>query len=1130
MRKQITLLFFCTIVSYTAYAQFIFKPVFQHIAPERFGVDRPYAQCFAPDGSLWAASEDGLLHYNGYSTKHYRHIQGDTNSVLTNTIFNLFLSSTGDFYMAYGDIAGFTIYNPKKEKFTHFRPDTNNIKNSIPETQIVNFKEDENGNIWILTWGKGLIKFDPVKKIFKIFEYNQEKVDDPKFIKCNQVKAFTPYKDGKYLLGYFADRGNASWPSIFDPKTETFTPFPLEDYLKKADSDEANLIRANLRIVHFIYVDRNDNIWIGTYSGLVFFETHYKKAFRVSGRQLNSSIRNVENTRSIIEDDMGRLWVATASSGMIVFDPNRPAEPASIKMELNNGTALQDNRISTMAKDGDGNLWISTGHGGFTIYNPLLQQFDITAWDGLGLEFSDASSQRLPLKDFHVDKKGMAYLAHEKGIYILDAESKKIVDIIEPKVDDGYDANDSRKFRVEGFKITTDKIFINQFSKIEIYDREKKKITGNVGGEPVNDILFRTNENYFPPVFRGNKWNELYSYDDVNNKAVKNFSFPDTIPVTPGFNTILKNGKYFFSSGSDAFIVYDPETHKWDRYGSRKNKTKRFPDSTINTFCLDHNGTIWVCTENGIYSFNEKTGKSEYMNDKFGLKYKEPVVSMLIDKKGIYWIALAKDLIRYEPSTGESFKLGRELGMNPGLFMPWQPEMDARGRMYFVTIKGLLTIDPSRIAIPRREPEIFLSGMIIHDDTLSAIDLMSFIKGDLVLDWDQNFLNFEFHTDMLYSPSPHKFQYRLIGLDTSWVDNDISNIVRYTNLSYGKYVLEVRLTNVYMTESKLLQIPFKIKRPFWYTWWFYTILAVVAIGCFYSYIRIRERVLHKKQEILEQKIAERTAEVVAKAQEIQHQRDVIEVKNKELTDSIHYAQRIQQSILPDEKMISKHLPQHFIYFKPKDIVSGDFYWYSRQGDHVLWAVVDCTGHGVPGGFMSMLGSGLLNQIVNEEKRIEPSEILNHLRDRVIVALKQTGADGESRDGMDISLCSYDIKKNKLQYAGANLGAYVLRNGELTELKGNKQPIGIHVGEKQPFTTKEMVLEKNDYVYLTSDGYADQFGGGKGKKFKSSNFEKLLGMICSKTITEQYNEMDHVFNEWKGDFEQLDDVCVIGVKF
>jgi serine phosphatase RsbU (regulator of sigma subunit) len=217
----------------------------------------------------------------------------------------------------------------------------------------------------------------------------------------------------------------------------------------------------------------------------------------------------------------------------------------------------------------------------------------------------------------------------------------------------------------------------------------------------------------------------------------------------------------------------------------------------------------------------------------------------------------------------------------------------------------------------------------------------------------------------------------------------------------------------------------------------------------YSICRIRLYALPRKsfpekQEILEAKIAERTAEVVAKAKEIEQQKDIIVEKNKELTDSIHYAQRIQQSILPQDKEIRNGLKDHFVYFKPKDIVSGDFYWYSEQKDSVLWAVVDCTGHGVPGGFMSMLGSGLLNQIVNEELKLEPNLVLDNLCERVIMALKQTGEYGESRDGMDIAFCRYIKKENKIQFAGANNGFYLVRNNELIELNPDKQPIGIHL--------------------------------------------------------------------------------------
>jgi len=290
-----------------SYSQLVFKPIFQQIAPEKFGVDRAYAQVFAKDGSLWAASEDGLLHYNGYSTKHFRHIPGDTNSVLDNTIFNLFQSSTGDFYIGYINVSGFTKYNPITGKFTHYRPDTNNRENSFPEVQIVNYKEDDQGNIWILTWGRGLVKFNPKTEKFKIYDVNPDKPNDPKYIPCSQVKAFTKWKDGKYLVGFFGGNGAPSWPAIFDPKTDQFSIFPAEEYLQKIDPTEAGHIRGYLNIVHFIHVDKNENI---------FFEASNDYIYPLYD---DPNIENENNRSFYSEHAERRLIFLAVSSGFSDF-------------------------------------------------------------------------------------------------------------------------------------------------------------------------------------------------------------------------------------------------------------------------------------------------------------------------------------------------------------------------------------------------------------------------------------------------------------------------------------------------------------------------------------------------------------------------------------------------------------------------------------------------------------------------------------------------------------------------------------------------------------------------------------------------------------------------------------------
>jgi len=256
---------------------------------------------------------------------------------------------------------------------------------------------------------------------------------------------------------------------------------------------------------------------------------------------------------------------------------------------------------------------------------------------------------------------------------------------------------------------------------------------------------------------------------------------------------------------------------------------------------------------------------------------------------------------------------------------------------------------------------------------------------------------------------------------------------------------------------------------------------------------------------------------------------VIEEKNKDIMDSIKYAKRIQDAILPTEKLLKESLDGSFILFKPKDIVSGDFYWVEKKDGKIIVAAVDCTGHGVPGAFMSMIGNALLNEIVKEHGITQPDEILNHLRDGVISALKQKGEEGDTKDGMDIALCTYDLGSMNLNYAGANNPLYLIRNNELLEEKPDKQPIGYFLDELTPFTNVNLEIKKGDTIYIFSDGYADQFGGPKGKKFKYRPFKELLLSLQGTPMKEQRDVLDKTIEDWKGELEQIDDICILGVK-
>jgi serine phosphatase RsbU (regulator of sigma subunit)/tetratricopeptide (TPR) repeat protein len=262
---------------------------------------------------------------------------------------------------------------------------------------------------------------------------------------------------------------------------------------------------------------------------------------------------------------------------------------------------------------------------------------------------------------------------------------------------------------------------------------------------------------------------------------------------------------------------------------------------------------------------------------------------------------------------------------------------------------------------------------------------------------------------------------------------------------------------------------------------------------------------------------------------IEKQKHLVEESQKEIIDSITYAQRIQQVLLTSEKYIGNYVKEFFILFKPKDIVSGDFYWAANIKGKFYLATADCTGHGVPGAFMSMLGINFLNEITIEKGITRPDEVLNALRTEIIAALNPEGSSVESKDGMDISLCCFDFSDNTLEYALANNGIYIIRQNEVIELKPEKMPVGMYVDEIKPFSFHTIQLEKEDVVYTYTDGYADQFGGTKGKKFNYKQLKKLLISISNESLQNQKEILSSTFDHWKANLDQVDDVCVIGIK-
>jgi serine phosphatase RsbU (regulator of sigma subunit) len=360
------------------------------------------------------------------------------------------------------------------------------------------------------------------------------------------------------------------------------------------------------------------------------------------------------------------------------------------------------------------------------------------------------------------------------------------------------------------------------------------------------------------------------------------------------------------------------------------------------------------------------------------------------------------------------------------------------------------------------------------------------------------------------------------------VENKKAAIQKELQYTYDKKAAADSLRNVMQVKEVQLKIrEEKMQR-------YYSYLGLAGLLVFSVVIFNRLKLSRRQNKVIQ----EQKKQVEATNEEISRQKKLVDEKQKEIIDSINYAKRIQQAVLTGESVWSGVSPEYFILFKPKDIVSGDFYWANNTAEGLsVFALADCTGHGVPGGFMSMLGNSFLNEIVVENKIFRANEILDRLRAKIIAALEQKGAT-QQKDGMDISLCVLNKSDNTLEFAGANNPIWLISSStsetgagkrELIEYKADKMPIGSYLDNQLPFSSTKLSLKRGDVIYLCSDGYADQFGGPDGKKLKYKKLKEILLENTDLAMDEQRTILDNFFEEWKGNYEQVDDVCVIGVR-
>lgn len=600
--------------------------------------------------------------------------------------------------------------------------------------------------------------------------------------------------------------------------------------------------------------------------------------------------------------------------------------------------------------------------------------------------------------------------------------------------------------------------------------------------------------------------------------------------------TVL-NGKVYLSIRSIGLGIYDIKNKK---FKVSRVKNLSADDQNNNFYVEQFQNKIYLGTANGLYEYDDKTNTFHRFEPEIKLAdsgVRNTIHRIVnIDNEQL-WVVIFQENKNYKSQnnlTGWFEKKGKDYIWvssplaslkNAGLVFALAKN-EAENETWIGAVNGLYILNNDAISKRRGGYKVSIDKLDVNGKTF--LYNLQKVKDFKPLKYSQNSFKVFFHANAYSSISQTLYSYKLEGFNDEWSQWSNLNFANFEKIPEGTYIFMVKAKSAYDVESEILKIEITVSPPWYRTIFAYIVYFIALIVLIYFVVHLSTQRVKKQNQKLEATVQERTKEIAEQNHQLEQQKEEIMEKTMDILDSIHYAKRIQTTILPNQSRLKELFYQHFVFYRPKDIVSGDFYWARQINNKVVFSAVDCTGHGVPGALVSIVGNNGLIRAVNEFKLIEPNDILDKLREIVVDAFIAEGKN-EVKDGMDIALCTIDKKTGVLKYSGANNECLIIRNGEIIELKPDKQPIGQFIDAK-PFTQKEFTLQDGDCVYMTTDGYVDQFGGDRMKKFKSKPFKALLTSIYQLDMEEQYIEIQKAFDQWKGDLDQVDDVCVFGIRY
>jgi serine phosphatase RsbU (regulator of sigma subunit) len=871
-------------------------------------------------------------------------------------------------------------------------------------------------------------------------------------------------------------------------------------------------------------------------------------------------------------DSEGRILIVTQEKGLYQYDPNKGIEP----MPTGNDEFLIHSGIFGGTALSDGNIALHTMHEGVLIISPdgilqavinknaglsdddvkdIWQDRHMNIWCALskGISKIDYSS---PVS-FYDENAGLegsvsAIIRHEGRLYAA-TTSGLFMETIPDALNQSLEFIPAFSIRDQVWTLksvgsslligTSNGLFeirhgsLRKISDMNVFtmlwlEEEKLMLAGGVGGL----AAFRQDSNWK----RADVFADIP--EDIKSIAVNRLTRYNAVELWLG--TSLQ--------GTVKVLLYPDLTYETSRYYGMEDG---LPEGWVLPFSFQD--SVIFGTPSGIMQFVDEQlirkvlpdslrDLPEYYRGYFegSFLYDRIVsdpLSFVTYADGRIWAVIANEITLVHHSTRDMIEKpfrGIDLGEINFIYP------DDENTVWFCASEGVARFDISHMDKPIGNFQAAIRSVTITGDSMifnGYYRLPGFYPPDdpgvlfqqpgdniPVLDYANNDLTFLFTSPFYDNEDKNEFSWRLEGSKSGWSAWSGRRVTTFTNLHEGEYSFLIRIKNIYGDTSEPTGYSFIIRPP-WYRTALAYILYAALLGIFvYAAVRLGQRRLRKKNERLEAIVQERT-------EEIRKQNIELAAQKKEITDSIYYAERIQRAILPRTERIAEKIEGYFILFKPKDIVSGDFYWLAENKNKIIITAVDCTGHGVPGAFMSMLGVSFLNKIILENNTLQADRILNDLRYNVVSSLKQTGKEGEARDGMDMALVVIDLEEMSMEFAGANNPLYMIRENELNETKADRMPIAFHVNSED-FSNHKIPLVRGDTFFLFSDGYADQFGGPKGKKYMYKPFKRLLIENKDKPMDEIRRILDHEIEGWKapqgpdGDvYEQVDDILVIGLR-